>query len=106
MIRILLLAFLALLICSCSTKILRSDLESQITHRPQIEDYHDRWFLGFVRNSYTDPKLACVNETPVKTVDLLSLEDFLLSVITFGVYTPATTRVWCVKDVYSQSETH
>lgn len=90
------------LIASCTTKVLRPDLQDQITETPQIEDYHDRWFLGFVRNTFTDPKLACVNETPVKTTDLLSLEDFLLSAITFGIYTPATTRVWCVYEGVSE----
>lgn len=103
--RIVLFFLTPFLLCSCTTKILRPDLKSQITPKPQLEDYHDRWFLGFVRNSSTDPKLACVNETPVKTTDLLSLEDFLLAAITFGIYTPATTRVWCVKETDSQPET-
>ena len=96
-----------LFLSGCSTKVLRPDLKDQLTKQPQLEDYHDRWFLGLVRTTkaYTDPKEACVNETPVKIVDLLSMEDFLLGVITFGIYTPSTTRVWCVSETKSQSET-
>lgn len=101
------LVFFIPLLNACSTKVLRPDLEDQISSQPQMEDYHDRWFLGLVRTTkaYTNPEEACVNETPVKTMDLLSLEDFLLGVITFGIYTPATTRVWCVNETESRTET-
>lgn len=83
------------LFCGCTTKILKPELINDVSEKPQLIDYHDRWFLGFVRSSYTDPKTACVSDIPVKTYDFFSLEDFLLSLITIGVYTPATTYVWC-----------
>ena len=88
---------------ACTTKVLRPDLENQISKKPQLEDYHDGWFLGFIQKGETNPKEACVNDTPVKLKRFFSFEDFLLSLITIGVYTPTTTQVWCLPEASTKT---
>lgn len=87
-----------LFLAGCSTKVLRPDLKSQITDSPQMVDFHDRWLLGFTRKTYTDPQKACASETAVQIRDFTSTEDWLIGLITLGIYLPATTEVWCVKE--------
>ena len=82
----------------CSAKILRPELMKDISKEPQLVDYHDRWFLGYIRKTYTDPIISCVNSTPVKVEENLTMEDIFFGILTIGIYLPITTKVWCVDE--------
>lgn len=77
-----------------STKII---LNSKWTReqKPVYEDYADYYVLGFVGHPEFNLQKICMDQKPYAVQRLKSAEDQTIAVLTLGIYTPATVRVWC-----------
>jgi hypothetical protein len=63
--------------------------------RAVYEDYFDYYFFGLIGENHVDVQRVCMDQKPYAVRRLRSGEDFFISLVTFGIYTPATVRVWC-----------
>jgi len=60
-----------------------------------VEDYYDYYLFGFVGDPTLNLQKMCVDQRPYGFVRVQSTEDVLLELMTIGIYSPRTVRVWC-----------
>ena len=87
-----LLAFL--FFCSCvSTSI---ELEPKNNRKLSSFDYYSHYGLwGLVGSDFLDMRKICVNSEAVRVENYFNFENLLFALITAGLYTPKSTRIWC-----------
>lgn len=92
--KILLIAALFCL-CSCSTVTIRNS-DKMPPVRPSDISSNKFFVAGIGQESIVDPNEVCDGRGyTVKTY--YSVSDGVLAVITFGIYTPSTTEIYCEK---------
>jgi hypothetical protein len=60
-----------------------------------FEDYFDYYLFGFVGNPTLNLQKICVDQKPYGFVRVQSAEDVVFELMTLGIYSPRTVRVWC-----------
>lgn len=64
--------------------------------QPVYEDYFDRYFFGLAGPNQEVPIAeVCLDQKPIGYKKYFSFTDGFFSVISLGIYTPITMRVWC-----------
>ncbi len=87
-------SLMLLLLTSCSTVTLIKSADESIA-TPKSEKVHRFFFGGLVGYAVIEVDRVC-GEKIVEKVDLrYRFEDVAIAVVTLGVYTPRTSRVWC-----------
>jgi hypothetical protein len=85
-----------LLLSGCVSSIVQTDYKLNAKAPPQYEDYFDGYLFGWVGGKEkVDLVRVCMDQKPYGFQKLHSGEDLFFAVITFGIYTPTTVRVWC-----------
>lgn len=87
------LAVIALPGCMSSRVIL--DPKWEPGTRAAFEDYFDYYLFGFIGQNSLDVQKVCMDQKPLAVRRLRSGEDAVIALLTLGIYTPATVRVWC-----------
>jgi len=84
-----------LLLTGCMSTQVALDSRFQPSQPPAYEDYFDYYWFGLSGNSTVDLQKVCVDQKPYGFRRLRSLQDGFIGIITLGIYTPVTVRVWC-----------
>jgi hypothetical protein len=88
-------AALVLMLGACSTVTIRPSGNIKLTREPNFENQYSFWLWGLVNDHTVDVKQACGKKTPVQLQATDTFVDGLVGVVTFGIYTPRTAKVWC-----------
>jgi len=79
--------------CMSTTVIFNSKWDSRI--KPSYVDYFDNYFLGFSGTANVNLAQVCMDQKPYAVRRLKTIEDGILTLITIGIYSPSTIKVWC-----------
>jgi len=89
------LGLLLLLASGCTTSpvVLNSNFDSKL--KPVYEDYFNYYLFGFVGKATVNLQKVCVDQKPYALQRTFTFDDGLITLVTLGIYTPMTVRVWC-----------
>jgi hypothetical protein len=74
----------------------RFNVAGEVTGTPKTEDSQTFWVSGIGQNTTVDAAKVCGGAAKVSAVATeRSGTDVLLGLVTFGIYTPQTARVYC-----------
>jgi hypothetical protein len=62
------------------------------------EENLDGWFGGFWGDRVIDVAGACPGEAVKEIRNYTSVEDFLITLVTIGIYVPRTAKIICAKE--------
>jgi hypothetical protein len=91
----LLLALFAFEAGGCSTVTIREKGLSKISSGPTYEASKPYFLWGLVGEHHIDVSSACNGKVPRQMQAQHTVLDSILSMITFGIYSPRTARIWC-----------
>lgn len=90
------LAALCLFTAACVSSTVRYSSDGYTSHTdPDYEDHFDQYALGFVGEGEVSLQTACMDEKPKAFEVLKSSTDVMITLLTAGIYSPITARVWC-----------
>lgn len=87
-------AILALTGCMSTKVILNKDWDPKI-HKVSYVDYFDYYIFGFIGHPSVRLTQVCMDQKPYAFQRVQTAEDGIISIVTLGIYTPATLKVWC-----------
>lgn len=79
--------------CARSQAVLRPDWDE--TSRPSYVDHVDGWVFGLFGSGRFDLGRVCMDQAPAAVRQGLTAPDVLLTLVSLGVYSPTTIKVWC-----------
>ena len=87
----------AVLLFGCSTVTPQPQRGAKLITEPSHQKSHDFFLFGFVGEKTVDVKNICSDQSVRQMQSQQTILDSALSLITFGIYTPRTVKVWCGK---------
>ncbi len=86
---------LAVALAGCATVTITPNGQSKLTTSPTYENKQAFFLVGLIGERHVDVQAICQGRgvRQMQTVDTFS--DRLLGLVTLGIYTPRTARVWC-----------
>ena len=79
----------------CATVTITSSASEKLSTPPTYEQRKPFFMAGLIRNHSIDVKAICGERLVVQMQTQDTFVDRLLAMVTLGVYTPRTARVWC-----------
>jgi hypothetical protein len=74
----------------------RFNVAGEVTATPKMEDSQTFWVSGIGQNTTVDASKVCGGVAKVSAVAVEQAPmDVLLGMVTLGIYTPHTARVYC-----------
>jgi hypothetical protein len=86
-----------LALSACSTVTINPEGHAKLAGEPTYQDSKAFFLLGLVGEHHVDVLRICNGREPVQMQGQQTFADGLLGLITLGIYTPYTTKVWCNK---------
>ncbi len=88
---------LALLIATsgCFSVTSRPDGGFKVATKPTFEQRQDFYLWGLVGESHLNTKEICAKSQATQMQSQVTLVDGLLTLVTLGIYSPETAKVWC-----------
>lgn len=87
-----------ILVSACSTVTIQPKEVGQVSSKPDYQKSHHFFIMGLFGDKEIDVRKICKN-TPVKQMQTVAtFKDSAASIVTMGVYTPHTVKVWCDKN--------
>ena len=74
--------------------------EGRSTIRSSTPDYTERknfWLVGLVGEHYVDTSKICRNRSVTQMQVQKTFGNSLVGLLTLGIYSPVTAKVWCSK---------
>lgn len=88
-------ACVLLLLSGCSSVNIRTDGEKETTRPPDFEQTFNYWWWGLKGEHEVNVREVCLGK-PVEQMQAVdTLSDSLFGLITLGIYSPRSARVWC-----------
>ncbi len=87
---------LALVITTgCQTVTMVKDAKSNTAEDPSWQESQPFFLFGLVGERHIDVVKACNGQTPTMVAAQTTFLDGFLGVITIGIYTPRSLKIWC-----------
>ncbi len=67
----------------------------KVAGKPTFEQRQDFYLWGLVGESHIDTAKVCANKQPVQMQSQVTPVDALLGLVTIGIYSPESAKVWC-----------
>lgn len=84
------------LLSGCATVTMRPEGTKRLAGTPTSTQSFDFFFWGLTPEEITvDLKRACRGGQVAQFQSQSTLQDSLLSIVTFGIYAPRSVRIWC-----------
>ncbi len=95
--RIITVSLVALTVATtgCYSVTSRPDGGFKVASKPDFEQRQDFYLWGLVGESHIDTRSVCAHSKPTQMQSQMTFVDGLLSVVTLGIYSPQSARVWC-----------
>jgi hypothetical protein len=88
-------AGLIFIACGCYNVTIRPEGGFKMATPPSFEQRQDFYLWGLVGESHIDTSKVCPKSGPSQMQSQTTFIDGLLGLITLGIYSPETARVWC-----------
>jgi hypothetical protein len=79
----------------CYSVTIRPDGGFKVATQPSFEQRQDFYLWGLVGESHIDTQKVCSSKTPTQMQSQVTVVDALLGLVTLGIYSPETAKVWC-----------
>jgi hypothetical protein len=89
------LVALVVVASGCFSVTSRPDGGFKVATKPTFEQRQDFYLWGLVGESHIDTKQVCAHSHPVQMQSQVTVVDGLLGLVTLGIYSPETAKVWC-----------
>jgi hypothetical protein len=86
---------LILVATGCYSVTIRPDGGFKMATQPNFEQRQDFYLWGLVGESHIDTAKVCPKSGPSQMQSQMTFVDGLLGLITLGIYSPETAKVWC-----------
>jgi hypothetical protein len=86
---------LVLLLSGCFTQTVRFDAAPKDASEPQYEETLDFYLWGFFPSHVVDVQRVCAGRPASQLQSRTTFVNGLLNLITLGIYSPRSARVWC-----------
>lgn len=86
---------LACCLSACHSVTVRPEGVSKRIDRPDYEEQKEFWLFGLVNEHAVDVKPICSGGKVEQMQTQSTFVDSLIGVVTLGIYTPRSVRVWC-----------
>lgn len=86
---------LLLSLVSCMSTSLVLDEKWTPMAKPTYVDYMDSYWFGLHGQPSVSVQQVCMDQKPLAIQRVKTGEDIFLTLITLGIYTPSTVKVWC-----------
>lgn len=87
---------LLVLTTACMTSTVKLNEGLNVRSKPSYEDYFDSFALGWLgRPTSVSLAAVCMDQKILGYQKAFTSEDAIFSILTWGLYTPFTVRVWC-----------
>ena len=89
-------ALIALLLTGCLTQTIRFDEKERDYRDPQFSEMKDYFLWGvFPRYHEIDVVKMCGGKEPQQIQSRTTGLDYVLTLVTLGIYAPRNARIWC-----------
>lgn len=92
---VLALAATVSLLAACHSVTIRPEGVSKRIDRPDFEESKDFWVFGLVNEYTVDVTPICGGRRIEQMQSQSTVVDSLIGIVTLGIYTPRSVRVWC-----------
>lgn len=89
------LVALVVVATGCYSVTARPNGGAKDTSNPTFEQRQDFYFWGLKGESHIDTKAVCGRKQAAQMQSQATFMDGLLTVVTLGIYSPESARVWC-----------
>jgi len=79
----------------CMSTTVQMDDKFSSSATPSYVDYFDGYLLGFIGHPEVNLQKVCVDQKPFGVEHVKTAEDGFLTIVTLGIYSPSTIKVWC-----------
>ena len=86
---------LTIIATGCYNVTIRPDGGFKMASHPTFEQRQDFYLWGLVGESHIDTSKICTKSSPSQMQSEMTFVDGLLAVVTLGIYSPETAKVWC-----------
>jgi hypothetical protein len=86
---------LLLIATGCYSVTIRPDGGFKMATKPSFEQRQDFYLWGLVGESHIDTAKVCSSSAPTQMQSQVTVVDALLGLVTLGIYSPETAKVWC-----------
>jgi predicted RND superfamily exporter protein len=83
------------ILSSCSAVTVRTDSERKSQNPPNFEKRYNYYFWGFKGEHKVNVRMVCKGKDIEQIQSIHTFRDNLLALITLGIYSPRTARIWC-----------
>lgn len=86
---------LPLFLTGCMSTTIVYDSNWDRNAKPAYVDYFDSYLGGFAKKNTINIAKVCMDQKPLALRRIKTLEDGFLTLITAGIYSPTTVKIWC-----------
>jgi hypothetical protein len=89
------LMLFCIILASCSTVTISPSGSDKISSAPNYQKSEHFFLWGLVGETRVNVESTCLGEQPAQMQSQSTFGNELFSLLTFGLYTPHTVKVWC-----------
>jgi hypothetical protein len=82
-------------LAACSTVTMRPKGTAKLSSDPSYSDSKPFFLFGLIGEHSVDVKNVCGTRPVTQTQTQDTVGDTLLAIVTIGIYTPRTAKIWC-----------
>ncbi len=86
---------LTVIATGCYNVTIRPEGGFKIASKPTFEQRQDFYLWGLVGESHIDTSRVCSKNGPAQMQSEMTVVDALLGLVTLGIYSPETAKIWC-----------
>ncbi len=88
----------ALMLTACNTVTIRPKGGPKLATQPTYEASRPFFLFGLVGQEHVNVTQVCSGKSPMQMQTQSTFLDSFLGIVTLGIYTPKTAKVWCDGD--------
>lgn len=92
-------ATLVVVLAGCSSITIQPEQITKLTEKPTYQDSRPFFLWGLVGKQRVDVKALCGEQKVVQMQSQQTFVDGVLGLITIGIYSPHTIKVWCEEQI-------
>ena len=94
-----LVIILSIFFQSCSTVTIHPKQSGKLSTEPTFEESKDYYFWGLVGEHRVDVKGICGDKKVLQIQSQGTVSNVIFGILTLGIYSPHTGKIWCGEDV-------
>lgn len=83
------------MVTGCASVNVRTDNQAETHSAPSFEQSFEFWWWGIEGEHTVNVREVCLGKGVKQMQAVTSIQDTLISLLTLGIYSKRTARVWC-----------